>query len=228
MRSERKSKKLGLKHRFLRRCKGYPSARCHPCSSRTTLRRSGGRPDIPYVLRARIEACPHRRKITAAQSTGSTAGRSPYQVVQFGFGPARRQCPTDAEGTGGRRNQSGGSSRLGRSALACHASRVARRAGCLRRPQPGLPAAGENGTCGLAFDRAADRPTRSGDCKSAPPRVASSIKLPMLPSNTKAASLRSSIVVWYCAYVHQRSPLARSRGEVPASRNAYRSSAGGA
>ena len=34
---------------------------------------------------------------------------------------------------GGGRNRSGGTGRLGRSALACHAGRVARRAGCLHR-----------------------------------------------------------------------------------------------
>src|SRR5215472_8223964 len=86
---------------------------------------------------------------TAAESTGGTAGRSPYQVVQFGFGPARGQCTTDAEGTGGGRNRSGGSGCLGRSALACHTGRVARRAGRLHRAQPGLPSAGETGTGGL-------------------------------------------------------------------------------
>src|SRR5215472_16684878 len=41
---------------------------------------------------------------TATESTGGAAGRSPYQVVQFGFGPARRQCATDAKGTCGGRN----------------------------------------------------------------------------------------------------------------------------
>ena len=30
--------------------------------------------------------------------------RSPYQVIQFGFGPARRQCTTDAARTGRRSN----------------------------------------------------------------------------------------------------------------------------
>src|SRR5215469_5168138 len=45
---------------------------------------------------------------TAAESTRGTARRSPYQVVQFGFRPTGRQCTTDAEGTSGRRNRSGG------------------------------------------------------------------------------------------------------------------------
>src|SRR5438128_864064 len=39
----------GLKNQSLRRCKGNPSARCHPCATSTTLRWSGGDPDIPYV-----------------------------------------------------------------------------------------------------------------------------------------------------------------------------------
>ena len=55
----------------LRRCKGNPSARCHPCSSRTTLRWSGGSPDIPYVPRARIEACPQRRNKLVPLWTGT-------------------------------------------------------------------------------------------------------------------------------------------------------------
>src|ERR1700746_821253 len=41
---------------------------------------------------------------TSAESTGGTTGRSPYQVVQFGFGPAGRQCTTDAARTGRRSN----------------------------------------------------------------------------------------------------------------------------
>ena len=32
------------------------------------------------------------------------AGRSPYQVIQFGFGSARRKCTADAAGLGGGRN----------------------------------------------------------------------------------------------------------------------------
>jgi len=55
-----------------------------------------------------------RDKSPAAESTGSTTGRSPYQVVQFGFGPARRQRPTDAAGTSGRRNRSDNPGCLGR------------------------------------------------------------------------------------------------------------------
>src|SRR5215468_12480517 len=66
-----------------------------------------------------------------AEPTGGAAGGGAYQVVQFSFGPARRQCTTDAKGTGGGRNRSSGAGRLGRSALACHAGAVARRAGCL-------------------------------------------------------------------------------------------------
>jgi hypothetical protein len=68
---------------------------------------------------------------TAAEPTGGAPGRSPYQVVQSGFGPARRQCATDAARTGRKSNGSGGSGDLGRSALACHTSRVARRTGRL-------------------------------------------------------------------------------------------------
>src|SRR5215831_8544050 len=72
-------------------------------------------------------------KGTSAESTGGTAGRSPHQVVQFGFGPAGRQCTTDAKGTGGGRNRSGGSGRLADQRLACHSRGVAGRAGRLHR-----------------------------------------------------------------------------------------------
>jgi transposase len=61
-----------------------------------------------------------------------------------------------------------GSGRLGRPALACHAGTVARCTGRLHGTQPGLPSARENGTGGLAIDRAADRQTRPGDRGAAP------------------------------------------------------------
>ena len=35
--------------------------------------------------------------------------------------------------------------------------------GCLHRAQPGLPPTREDGTCRLAIDRAADRPTGPGE-----------------------------------------------------------------
>src|SRR5215469_435973 len=95
----------------------------------------------------------------SAESTGGTAGRSPNQVVQFGFGPAGPQCTTNADGAGGRRNRSGGAGRVGPPTLAGDAGAAARCTGRLRRAQPGLPPTGEDGPSGLAIDRAADRPT---------------------------------------------------------------------
>jgi len=57
--------------------------------------------------------------------------------------------------------------RFGRSALARHTGTVVRRAFALRRAQPCLPAAAEDGVGGIAIDRRADRPTGPGDGQSA-------------------------------------------------------------
>ena len=69
-------------------------------SRRRTSREAVGFPGADLELRARCRtasvADPHAQQVstdacqsTSAESTGGIAGRSPYQVVQFGFGPAR-------------------------------------------------------------------------------------------------------------------------------------------
>src|SRR3989475_5073213 len=104
----------------------------------------------------------------SAESTGGPAGRSAYQIIQSGLGSVGGQCASYAACASGGRNRSGGASRLGPSALACHVGRVARRAGRLHRTQPGLPSARKIGTGRLAINRAADRPTGPGDREPAP------------------------------------------------------------
>src|SRR5215475_458822 len=73
---------------------------------------------------------------TSAEPTGGTARRSPHQVVQPGFGSIGRECAPYVAGFSGRRNRSGGSGRLGGSALACHAGTVARCPGACTELNP--------------------------------------------------------------------------------------------
>src|SRR5262245_25261734 len=137
-------------------------------SRRATFGEAVGLPGADLELRARCRtaslADTHAHQVStdagqspSAESTGGTAGRSAYQVIQSGFRSARCQCTTNAAGAGRRRNRSGGAGRLGRSALACYAGAAARCTGCLPRAQSGLPPTGEDGIDGLAIDRAADR-----------------------------------------------------------------------
>ncbi len=78
---------------------------------------------------------------------------------------ARRMLKALAEGE----SDPLGSSRLGRSALACHVGTVTGRVRCLHGAQPGLPSAAEDDARGIAIRRGADRSTGSGDRESAPP-----------------------------------------------------------
>src|SRR6202007_2523663 len=62
-----------------------------------------------------------RDKVRLQNQLEALLEEAQYQVVQFGFRSVGRQCTSYAQGASGRRNQSRGSGRLGRSALARHA-----------------------------------------------------------------------------------------------------------